>query len=95
MNRSNSEQVDGQAGLRNRNITQGTEDGSSRKIGVRKMPSFPTSVFAAGTAKRTAKMLKMKTSLASVDEELERRTSKSAGTETKFINILSFFNVSL
>ncbi|XP_030212854.1 mitochondrial ribonuclease P catalytic subunit [Gadus morhua] len=36
---------------------------------VRQMPSFPTSVFAAGNAKRTTEMLKRKTALASLEQE--------------------------
>ena len=36
---------------------------------VRQMPSFPTSVFAAGNAKRTTEMLKRKTAPPSLEQE--------------------------
>ncbi|CAL8285660.1 unnamed protein product [Lota lota] len=36
---------------------------------VRQMPSFPTSVFAAGNAKRTTELLKRKTTLPSLEQE--------------------------
>lgn len=93
MDRSNREQVDGQAGFRNRNISQGTEDGSSRYPAVRKLPFLPRSVFAAGTAKRTAEAQKRNTPLFSVDEEESAcKTGKETCTETiKFIKGFIFF----
>ncbi|XP_037551474.1 mitochondrial ribonuclease P catalytic subunit [Nematolebias whitei] len=77
MDRSNREQADGQAGFRNSNISQGMKDGSSRNTTMRKMPSFPKSVFAAGTAKRTAEKSKRRESLASVDEEEPARVPRN------------------
>ncbi|XP_017281594.1 mitochondrial ribonuclease P catalytic subunit [Kryptolebias marmoratus] len=76
-----SDQADGRGGgLRNRDIFQVREDGGGRKHSVRKLPSFPKSVFAAGTAKRTTEMLKRKTSRLSVaEEEPEPRASKKEG----------------
>ncbi|CAL8271481.1 unnamed protein product [Merluccius merluccius] len=38
---------------------------------ARRVPSFPASVFAAGTAKRTTEMLKRKTALSSLEQEDE------------------------
>lgn len=82
MDRGNSNKSGGQGGLRIKNIIQGTDDGFSKKSTVRKLPSFPKSVFAAGTAKRTAEILRRKTSLVSEDEEEPApRTSKRGGTE--------------
>lgn len=69
-------------GLRIKNIIQGTDDGFNKKSTVRKLPSFPKSVFTAGTAKRTAEIMRRKASLVSVDEEEPApRTSKKAGRE--------------
>lgn len=51
---------------------------------VRQTPAFPKSVFAAGTAKRTAEMLRRKSALLSPDEEdhveeLRGRSARGAG----------------
>ncbi|XP_074517099.1 mitochondrial ribonuclease P catalytic subunit [Sebastes fasciatus] len=89
--RRNSGQTDGQqGGVRNSPIRRREEDlwdgavkgrGKSDTFGQR--PSFTKSVFAAGTAKRTAEMLKRKAALVSEDEEQhegepEGRTSRRA-----------------
>ncbi|XP_069029083.1 mitochondrial ribonuclease P catalytic subunit isoform X1 [Embiotoca jacksoni] len=53
------------------------EDVVSRR---REKPSFPKSVFAAGTAKRTTDFLKRKTSpVSEEEEETERRTTRRTG----------------
>lgn len=61
--------------------------GSGKSFTLRQSPSFPKSVFAAGTAKRTAEMLKRKTALVSQvegwhEEEPEGRTTSGAGRTT-------------
>ncbi|XP_070698617.1 mitochondrial ribonuclease P catalytic subunit [Pempheris klunzingeri] len=54
-----------------------------KSFAVRLRPSFSKSVFAAGTAKRTAEMLKRKAALVSQDEERRveepKRTTRGAG----------------
>ncbi|XP_074548216.1 mitochondrial ribonuclease P catalytic subunit [Halichoeres trimaculatus] len=52
--------------------------GKGKAFTVRQKPAFPKSVFAAGTAKRTAEMLERKTALASQDDEPEERTTLKA-----------------
>lgn len=59
-----------------------------RKTTVRQTPAFPKSVFAAGTAKRTAEMLRRKSPLLSPDEEeheeeLRGRSARGAGRRHK------------
>lgn len=44
-------------------------EGARKTTSVRKTPAFPKSVFAAGTAKRTAEMLRRKSALLSQDED--------------------------
>ncbi|KAK2891538.1 hypothetical protein Q8A73_017203 [Channa argus] len=82
----NSRQTDGQPGLRNGAIRHGKEEmkddmeGSLKSFTLRQRSSFPKSVFAAGTAKRTAEMLKRKSAVVSKDEEKpETRTARGAG----------------
>ncbi len=54
--------------------------GRGKSFTLRQKPSFPKSVFTAGTAKRTAEMLKRKAALVSQDEEeAEGRTARGAG----------------
>lgn len=89
--RGNSRQTIGQARLKNGVIRQRTEEfvdgvgeGRGKTSALRQRPSFPKSVFTAGTAKRTAEMLKRKTGLPSEDDgqhdaELERRASRAEG----------------
>lgn len=45
--------------------------GRGNASSVRRAPAFPKSVFAAGTAKRTAEMLRRKSALLSRDEDDE------------------------
>ncbi|XP_072221773.1 mitochondrial ribonuclease P catalytic subunit [Leuresthes tenuis] len=58
-------------------------DGRNKRSTYQQKPSFTKSVFAAGTAKRTADMLKRKASLVSESEEQqeepELRTTRSSG----------------
>lgn len=59
--------------------------GEGKTFTVRQKPAFPKSVFAAGTAKRTAEMLVRKAALASQDdeqhvEEPKERTTRKAGS---------------
>lgn len=88
--RRKSGQVDGQGGMKNSSVRREKQlwydglEGPGQSGSVRQRPSFPKSVFAAGTAKRTADMLKKKASLSSVDEEQhkeepERGTTKRTG----------------
>ncbi|KAK2826348.1 hypothetical protein Q5P01_020562 [Channa striata] len=83
----NGKQTDGQGGLKNRAIRHRNEEMYDDAVGGRlknstlqQRSSFPKSVFAAGTAKRTAEMLKRKAAIVSQDEEEpERRTARGAG----------------
>lgn len=57
---------------------------NGKSITLRQRPSFPKSVFTAGTAKRTAEMMRRKAALVSQDEEQhvenpDRRTTRRAG----------------
>ncbi|XP_022606724.1 mitochondrial ribonuclease P protein 3 [Seriola dumerili] len=88
--RQNSGPTDGQGGVRYRTIRhrqgglwEDTVDGGGKSSSLRQRQSFPKSVFSAGTAKRTAEMLKREASLASEDEvdpkqEPERKTTRGA-----------------
>ncbi|KAM4723627.1 mitochondrial ribonuclease P catalytic subunit isoform 2-T2 [Anableps anableps] len=75
----------GQTRIANKTIRQGTEDGKSHKTSLLLQKSFTKSVFAAGTAKRTAELMKRKAPLVSKEEDqheeehgrrAERRTGK-------------------
>lgn len=57
-----------------------TRTGGGKSSTPRQRPAFPTSVFAAGTAKRVAEMLRRKTPLVSEDEE-ESKDRKTRGAE--------------
>lgn len=80
-------QTDGQDGTKNRTIRQRKEelwddtvDGKGKSFALQQRSSFPKSVFAAGTAKKTAEMLKRKAALFSQNEdEPEGRTTRGAG----------------
>ncbi|XP_012717054.2 mitochondrial ribonuclease P catalytic subunit [Fundulus heteroclitus] len=66
----------------NRAFRQDTEDGKSKKSSMLPQTSFPRSVFAAGTAKRTAELMKRKAQLVSEEEEQQdggRRTGIKIG----------------
>ncbi|XP_040055529.2 mitochondrial ribonuclease P catalytic subunit isoform X1 [Gasterosteus aculeatus] len=72
----NSRQTDGQGGVRNSTVRRREEElwdgatkGGGKSAALWQRPSSHKSVFAAGTAKRTAEMLKRKTSAVSQDEE--------------------------
>ncbi|XP_056152189.1 mitochondrial ribonuclease P catalytic subunit [Lampris incognitus] len=67
-------QADGQSLMKNKTSSHGeterrvgTKEGKGRNFTLQQR--LPKSLFAAGTAKRTAEMLKRKASMASVDEE--------------------------
>lgn len=65
---------------REEEMWEGAVKGSGKSSTLRQKPSFPKSVFAAGTAKRTAEMLKRKAALGGQDEEdPEGRTARAAG----------------
>ncbi|KAK9533352.1 hypothetical protein VZT92_008474 [Zoarces viviparus] len=75
-NRGNSGHTDGQGGVNNSTnrrregeLWDGAAKGRGRSSPLWQRPSPPKSVFAAGTAKRMAEMLKRKTSQVSQDEE--------------------------
>uniref|UniRef100_A0A3Q1HAD9 Mitochondrial ribonuclease P catalytic subunit n=1 Tax=Acanthochromis polyacanthus TaxID=80966 RepID=A0A3Q1HAD9_9TELE len=82
-------QTDRQPRIENNAIRQGkgrlwndAVDGRGKSSTFRQKPSFPKSVFAAGTAKRTAEMLKRKASVVSEEEEEdepEQRTARGEG----------------
>ena len=85
--RRNGGQADGHAGVKNRTIRhrqrdlwEDAEDGGGKSSTLRHRPSFPKSVFSAGTAKRTAEVLKRKGALASeYEEEPKGRASQGTG----------------
>ncbi|KAF7211559.1 mitochondrial ribonuclease P catalytic subunit [Nothobranchius furzeri] len=80
MDRRNSGQGDGQSRMKKITYKQDSEDGRSKKYTLRQLPSFPKSVFAAGTAKKIARIQQKKASLVSEDEEEpQRRTNRGAG----------------
>lgn len=80
-------QTDGQDGEKNRTVRQRKEERwentvvrKGKSFTLQQKSSFPKSVFAAGTAKRTAEMLKRKAGLFSEDEdETEGKATKEAG----------------
>lgn len=85
--RSNS----GQGGVKNNTIRHQAEEswedaanGRGKRATLRQIPSFPKSVFTAGTAKRTAERLRRKAALVSQDEqqqveEIKGRSTRGAG----------------
>lgn len=81
-------ETDGQDGTKNGTIRHrngemwdDTVAKKGKSFAFKQRPSFPKSVFAAGTAKRTAEMLKRKAALFSQDEdEPEDRTTRAAGS---------------
>lgn len=85
--RSNSRQE----GVKNNSFSHWKEEswddagnGRGKRATVRQRPSFPTSVFNAGTAKRTAEIMRRKAALVSQDEqqqveEIKGRSSRGAG----------------
>ncbi|XP_039992805.1 mitochondrial ribonuclease P catalytic subunit [Xiphias gladius] len=85
--RRNSGQTDGHGGVkygtirhRQGELWEDAVDGGGKSSTLRERTPFPKSVFSAGTAKRTAEMLKRKAALASEDEEEpEGRTSRRPG----------------
>lgn len=85
---SKRSQTDGQDGTKSRTVRQrkeklwdNTVDGKEKSFAPQQRSSFPKSVFAAGTAKRTAEMLKRKAALLSQNEdEPEGRTTRGEGT---------------
>ncbi|CAK6962047.1 mitochondrial ribonuclease P catalytic subunit [Scomber scombrus] len=78
-NRQTNRQAGGKHGT-NRWVEEELWDGAVERR-LKKEQSFPKSVFAAGTAKRTAEMLKRKAPMAHEDENEEpvRRESREAG----------------
>ncbi|XP_019940151.2 mitochondrial ribonuclease P catalytic subunit [Paralichthys olivaceus] len=86
--RGNSGQTDGHGGVKYRTVRhrqgglwEDSVDGGGNRSTVRQKPSFPKSVFSAGTSKRTTEMLKRKAALASQEpeEEPEGREPRGAG----------------
>ncbi|XP_040916973.1 mitochondrial ribonuclease P catalytic subunit [Toxotes jaculatrix] len=89
--RRNIGQTNGQGGIKYRTMRhrqgelwEGAEDGRGKSSTLSQRSFYPKSVFSAGTAKKTAEMLKRKAALASEDEEdLEKkpegRTARGAG----------------
>ncbi|GAA6235864.1 mitochondrial ribonuclease P protein 3 [Lates japonicus] len=89
--RMNNGHTDGQGGAKARTIRhrqgelgEDKVDGGGKSSSMKKRPSFPKSVFSAGTAKRIAEIQKRKAALASVGEEepekeAEERKTKGAG----------------
>ncbi|XP_042245299.1 mitochondrial ribonuclease P catalytic subunit [Thunnus maccoyii] len=76
-NKRNSRQAEGKHGTirwAEEELWDGAVEGRGKK-----KPSFPNSVFAAGTAKRTAEMLKRKAGVPEDEEEPARRASRGAG----------------
>lgn len=72
-----------QARPASRTIRQGTEDEKFNKSSTLLQASFPKSVFAAGTAKRTAELMKKKAPLVSEEEEqYEKEHGCRTGTKT-------------
>lgn len=65
-----------------RTIRQGTEDEKCNKSSTLLQASFPKSVFAAGTAKRTAELMKKKAPLVSEEEQYEKEHGCRTGTKT-------------
>lgn len=96
--RMNNGHTDGQGGVKSRAIRhrqgelgEDKVDGGGKSSSIKKSPSFPKSVFSAGTAKRIAEMQKRKAALASVGEEEpekeaeERKTKGAGGTHWNFL----------
>lgn len=85
IHRSSSGQTEGQGGVRNSAIRRGEEDGAVNGGGDKRSAPWQRihkSVFAAGTAKRTADILRRKAPLVCEDkdeEEPEHRTARGAG----------------
>uniref|UniRef100_A0A3Q4GSR9 Mitochondrial ribonuclease P catalytic subunit n=1 Tax=Neolamprologus brichardi TaxID=32507 RepID=A0A3Q4GSR9_NEOBR len=83
--RSSSGQTEGQGGVRNRIIRSGEEDGTVNGEGNKRSAPrqrIHKSVFAAGTAKRTADILRRRAPLVCEykdEEEPERRSARGAG----------------
>lgn len=81
----------GQEGVKNTSFSHWKEEswddagiGRGKRATVRQRPSFPTSVFTAGTAKRTAEIMRRKAAVISKDgqqqvEETKGRSSGGAG----------------
>ncbi|CAG5866155.1 unnamed protein product [Menidia menidia] len=55
-------------------------DGRNKRSALKPRPSFPKSVFAAGTAKKTAEIMKMKASLGSGNTELHEEEPEQRRT---------------
>lgn len=86
VDRRNRVQTIKQVRIKNNSIRRQEDEMDPRGISsaLQQRPSFPKSVFAAGTAKRTAEMLRRKLSLAAEEEEHdeeapEQRASRRAG----------------
>ncbi|XP_030574423.1 mitochondrial ribonuclease P catalytic subunit [Archocentrus centrarchus] len=83
--RSSSGQTEGQGGVKKTINRRGEDDGPvngrrDKRSAPWQRPVVPKSVFAAGTAKRTAEMLRRKAPLVCEDEEEpEWRTARGAG----------------
>ncbi|XP_027856318.1 mitochondrial ribonuclease P catalytic subunit [Xiphophorus couchianus] len=66
----------GQTRIANRTIRHGTEDVNTKKSSMLLQTSFPKSVFAAGTAKRTAELMKRKAPAVFEEEEQHQEEQK-------------------
>lgn len=77
-------------------LWEDARDSGGKSSTLRQKPSFPKSVFSAGTAKRTAEMLRRKAALASEEEEEteeesgQRSTRRAGRTE---LNHSCVFNI--
>lgn len=79
----------GQGGVKNSFTRRGEDDspgngGGDKRFSLRQKPLFPKSVFAAGTARRTAEMQRRKVPLVCEDEEEpKRRTDRGEGEKCR------------
>ncbi|KAM4625168.1 mitochondrial ribonuclease P catalytic subunit [Polymixia lowei] len=76
IDRKNNRQTDKTIRHREEEWRDDTMERRGNNFTTRQKPSFPKSVFAAGTAKRTAEMLKRKAALASFEEEEEEPSER-------------------
>lgn len=85
--RKTSGQHDGHGGVKHKTIRhrqgewwEDAEDSGGKSFTLRQKTSFPKSVFSAGTAKRTAEVLRRKAAPASEDKEEAEKEPERRGT---------------
>ncbi|XP_061553139.1 mitochondrial ribonuclease P catalytic subunit isoform X1 [Phycodurus eques] len=90
LSKDNSRQTNVQARLKNSTIRQRTDglwdnvaDGGGKNFNPRQNPSIPKSVFAAGTAKRTAEMLRRKAGFCPEENHHEGPARRTVGRKGK------------